>query len=155
MRCMVSDVILLGCSTSVSSEVIFESIMDAENVNNMLQLYRNTMIIVIRIKRNHPTDCELAKSRLQEHSQNFQECSRSLNFTRSRSVMVSLLIIQHIFHLYKVQLTNLCQFSVVERKRYPLQKQNQRTIIRKLSQLGGGQVKMTSFLFKRGRGSEP
>ena len=30
MRCMVSDVILLGCSTSVSSEVIFESIMDAE-----------------------------------------------------------------------------------------------------------------------------
>ena len=31
MRCMVSDVILLGCSTSVSSEVIFESIMDAEN----------------------------------------------------------------------------------------------------------------------------
>ena len=51
MRCMVSDVILLGCSTSVSSEVIFESIMDAENVNNMLQLYRNTMIMVIRIKR--------------------------------------------------------------------------------------------------------
>ena len=50
MRCMVSDVILLGCSTSVSSEVIFESIMDAENVNNMLQLYRNTMIMVIRIK---------------------------------------------------------------------------------------------------------
>ena len=51
MRCMVSDVILLGCSTGVSSEVIFESIMDAENVNNMLQLYRNTMIMVIRIKR--------------------------------------------------------------------------------------------------------
>ena len=51
MRCMVSDVILLGCSTSVSSEVIFESIMDAENVNNMLQLYRNTMIMVIRTKR--------------------------------------------------------------------------------------------------------
>ena len=50
MRCMVSDVILLGCSTSVSSEVIFESIMDAENVNNMLQLYRNTMIMVIKIK---------------------------------------------------------------------------------------------------------
>ena len=51
MRCMVSDVILLGCSTNVSSEVIFESIMDAENVNDMLQLYRNTMIMVIRIKR--------------------------------------------------------------------------------------------------------
>ena len=51
MRCMVSDVILLGFSTSVSSEVIFESIMDAENVNNMLQLYHNTMIMVIRIKR--------------------------------------------------------------------------------------------------------
>ena len=51
MRCMVSDVILLGCSTSVSSEVIFESIMDAGNINNMLQLYRNTMIMVIRIKR--------------------------------------------------------------------------------------------------------
>ena len=49
MRCMVSDVILLGCSTGVSSEVIFESIMDAENVNNILQLYRNTMILVIRI----------------------------------------------------------------------------------------------------------
>ena len=45
MRCMVSDVILLGCSTSVSSEV------DVENVNNMLQLYRNTIIMVIRIKR--------------------------------------------------------------------------------------------------------
>ena len=45
MRCMVSDVILLGCSTSVSSEVIFESIMDAENVNNILQLiYSNTLI---------------------------------------------------------------------------------------------------------------
>ena len=52
MRCMVSDVILLGCSISVSSEVIFESIMDAENVNNMLQLYRNTMIIKnMRIKK--------------------------------------------------------------------------------------------------------
>ena len=50
MRCMVSDVILLGCSTSVLSEVIFESIMRAENVNNILQLYRNTMILVIRIK---------------------------------------------------------------------------------------------------------
>ena len=50
MRCMVSDVILLGCSTSVSSEMIFESIMDAENVNNILQLYRNTMILVIKIR---------------------------------------------------------------------------------------------------------
>ena len=47
MRCMVSDVILLGCSTIVSSEVIFESIMDAENVNNMLQLYRNILLTVI------------------------------------------------------------------------------------------------------------
>ena len=35
----------------MSSEVIFESIMDAENVNNMLKLYRNTTIMVIRIKR--------------------------------------------------------------------------------------------------------
>ena len=26
-------------------------VMDAENINNMLQLYRNTMIMVIRIKR--------------------------------------------------------------------------------------------------------
>ena len=40
MRCMVSDVILLGCLTSVSSEVIFESIMDAENA--MISLSKQT-----------------------------------------------------------------------------------------------------------------
>ena len=49
MRCMVSDVILLGCSTSVSSEVIFESIMDAENVN---KYYITIVCIQMAISKN-------------------------------------------------------------------------------------------------------
>ena len=49
MRCMVSDVILLGFSTSVSSEVIFESIMDAENVNFRRVLHETPCWVILSL----------------------------------------------------------------------------------------------------------